>query len=494
MEFLIALSVLSCNFSFGDKDSSGTMEIRYTDARQAIDGFGGSNAWTGLPSGAAGNAVVSLLYSRTEGAGFTILRNRIPFRERHQNDDGSEYDDGFINRNSDDTYKYTEAAGVKTFSLNWNSWELGNTKTLISRILALDADGPENLTLLSTPWTPPNNRNTNWKTGVPDLSKPDVGGRLDPARYTDYADLLADYAKGFESNMGASLGVLSIQNEPSWAPDYESCLWNGAEIAAFLKVLGQRFNAKGVAVGVMAPEDENFREDLITASLNDSAASQILTHVGVHQYEGVYTSASNMGCKVLPNVARSGKRLWQTEISSSSSNNSNRVPPGDMEDALYFAKMLHLDMTLAETSAFLFWWLWKSGPDNKGSLISVNWDGSIFAAARLYALGQYSRFVRPGWQRIGSTTAPASGVYSSAYKNPGSREIALALINDGLGTAEIALNLRGAPGFSGLEAWRTSETEKLQKVSGALNASKEGAVIVTLPPCSITTLCGLVAE
>jgi O-glycosyl hydrolase len=483
---MFTLGILSCNIAFCG-DNEGTVRLRYNDLRQTIDGFGGSNAWTGLPSGTASARVVELLYSKTKGAGFTVLRNRIPFRERLSGDENPGYNDGFITRKADNTYRYTEAGGVKTFILNWESWDLANTKNLIRAIRLLGEDGPEKLTLMSTPWTPPNNRVTNWKLNVRDHRKPDVGGRLDPAHYADYADLLADYVLGFESNMGAPLAVLSVQNEPHWEPNYESCKWTGEEIRDFLNVLGRRFALKnaGSAVGIMAPEDENFRENFILPSLNDAGAKAVLTHVGLHQYEGAFDSSGYAGAERLPNVSASGKRIWQTEVSGS----GPRMPAGTgIDNALYYAKMIHLDMTLAETNAFLFWWLWTNdGADPAGSLITVT-NGVVTPALRLFAMGQYSRFVRPGWRRIDSTTSPAPGVYSSAYRHPSSRKIAVVLINETGSSRTIGIGLDGAPGFATLEAWRTSGTEKLQKVSGPAPAGS--GIEVILPAKSVTTLYG----
>jgi O-glycosyl hydrolase len=510
-----AAGIFSCNFSFtgggGAVDSqalwqssiqpeylparktyaenSGTVQIGYEDLRQAIDGFGGSNAWTGLPgNSAAADRVIKLLYSKTEGAGFTILRNRVPFREFHRNPDGSEYDDGFVVRNTDRSYKSsTGEDGAKTFTLNWGNFDLQNTKTLISKIKGLGSEGPETLTLMSTPWTPPNNGVTRWKPDVEDWNKPDVGGRLDPDHYEDYADLLADYVKGFESQMNAPLAVLSVQNEPHWEPDYESCLWSGEEIRDFLIVIGRRFALKGVgaSLGIMAPEDENFREDFIIPSLNNAGARAVLTHVGLHQYEGASDSTGNEGAERLPAVSARGKRIWQTEVSGS----GPFMPAGDgIDNALYYAKMIHLDMTLAETNAFLFWWLWQNGGSNAGSLIAVN-GGAVNEARRLYAMGQYSRFIRPGWRRIGSTASPVSGVYSSAYRPASSGKIALVLINDNNSSRTFTLKLDAAA-FGRLEAWRTSETEKLAPVGGPVFSSGSAQVNVTLSAKSITTFYG----
>jgi O-glycosyl hydrolase len=116
--------------------------------------------------------------------------------------------------------------------------------------------------------------------------------------------------------------VLSVQNEPHTQVSYEGCYWEPAEIQDFLKVLGERFkeDMKNVqtTLGIMAPEDENFKEDMITASLADAEAKRVLTHVSVHQYESGYVGVSQkLGAEKFTQTAAAGKRIWETEIGNS---------------------------------------------------------------------------------------------------------------------------------------------------------------------------------
>jgi hypothetical protein len=237
---------------------AGPPTLLLDEPRQVIDGFGGANAWAGLPADAAAKQkVMDLLFSTSKGAGLSIIRNRIPFRER------TDLDDKFLTKDASGNYvSSTNPDGSKTFSLDWNNWDLAGTRALYRALESCGADCQVS-TFFSTPWTPPNNRLSNWKSGVPDpVNAPEIGGHLDPAHYRDYADVLADYALGFSSAMGNSLTAVSIQNEPNWSPQYESCSWTAAQFAAFVPILRQEFAAKGVpaSVLVMAPEDMNFKD------------------------------------------------------------------------------------------------------------------------------------------------------------------------------------------------------------------------------------------
>jgi O-glycosyl hydrolase len=498
--------LLTCGTANTEKLNK-SIAINYNEDRQIIDGFGGSNAWTNLPRFEKSKLdIVKLLFSRTEGAGFSILRNRIPFRERLEGDLSPGLNDGFIVRKSDNTYDYTvNPDGTKTFNLNWNSWDLSGTKNLIKEIKALGNSGPERLTIMSTPWTVPNNRVTRWKEDVTGVSAklnyvmnwsfPDKWGRLKRDKYNDYADLLADYVSNFESKMNAPLSILSVQNEPNWNTDYESTYWSGTDLRDFIAAISGRFPLKGIllgenGIGIMMPEYENFDisfKDMIKPSLDNPESEKTITHIALHQYNGAYDSSSRAGSREFPDIIASGTRFWQTEVSGAGPN----IPPGHgINNALYYARMIHWDMTLTQTNAFLYWWLWtnNNADDFSGALIRVDED-EVTAALRLYTMGQYSRFIRHGWRRIDCDTSPRAGIYSSAYKNPNTKEIAIVIINETISSFSVLLDLTDAE-FDELEIWRTSENEKL-KNTGRQRVSHNTAEVI-LAPISVTTYYGKV--
>jgi glucuronoarabinoxylan endo-1,4-beta-xylanase len=104
-------------------------------------------------------------------------------------------------------------------------------------------------------------------------------------------------------------------------------------------------------------------------------------------------------------------------------------------------------------------------------------------------MGQYSRFIRPGWQRIDCDASPRGGIYLSAYKNPNTKEIAIVIINETITHFSIVLDLTGAE-YDQLEIWRTSEKEKLKNI-GKQRASHNSADVI-LAPMSVTTFYGKV--
>jgi glucuronoarabinoxylan endo-1,4-beta-xylanase len=313
-----------------------------------------------------------------------------------------------------------------------------------------------------------------------------VGGSLKLAHYEDYADLLADYALGFQAKMGADLTILSLQNEPHASYGYEGCIWDGDQFKTFAAVLGTRFKLKNVqtGLGIMAAEDENMQEELVVASLNDPLAESVLTHVAAHQYEANSKGDEGQwGAEPFPVTAVKGKVIWETEMGQTITNDKYSgylTPEKGIANGLAYAKMIHHDMTLTETSAWLYWWLWQYDAPTSDALIYVD-NGTITYAKRYYTIGQFSKFVRPGYTRVGATKSPTADVYTSAYKKDSN--IVIVLINSG--SISRTVTLSGVTLGSGAKVYRTSDTENLQEVSDALSNST-----ITLTANSVTTVVG----
>jgi hypothetical protein len=121
-----------------------------------------------------------------------------------------------------------------------------------------------------------------------------------------------------------------------------------------------------------------------------------------------------------------------------------------METALYVARIIHNDLTLANAKSWQ-WWTAISQVDFKDGLVylddgslgntgkmgqevkSLQQDGEVRESKLLWALGNYSRFVRPGMVRIKASLSeeqPAkNGLLVSAYKNPKDNSLVYVLSN-----------------------------------------------------------------
>jgi glucuronoarabinoxylan endo-1,4-beta-xylanase len=129
-------------------------------------------------------------------------------------------------------------------------------------------------------------------------------------------------------------------------------------------------------------------------------------------------------------------------------------------------------------------------------LIGVN--GAATLTKRIYALGNFSRFIRPGWVRV-KTTGSVNGLLVSAYKNPAGGDFAIVVINAKGHAVSASFGVAG-PAFASVSPYVTSGTPigsigtdgNLSQGSGNLSASipaSANAFAVTIPS-GITTFVG----
>jgi glucuronoarabinoxylan endo-1,4-beta-xylanase len=254
----------------------------------------------------------------------------------------------------------------------------------------------------------------------------------------------------------------------------------------FIKILGAQCALKGVSsdLHILAPEDENFREDLLIPTLNDPDARKVVTIAAAHQYGAPWDSTS-YGVKPMPNAEKAGLHIWQTEMGETNAGKGAAQPAGsDITNGLAYARMIHHCMTYGDASAWLYWWLWQNSDPKADGLIYAT-GGKLTFPKRYYVIGQFSRFIRPGWKRVEADKMPAPGIYTSAYVNPKDGSCALVLINQSKATKKIQLDAAGAVWK---DAWRTSASEDLAEIKVD---SVEAGGAVTLPAMSITTLLGV---
>ena len=101
-----------------------------------------------------------------------------------------------------------------------------------------------------------------------------------------------------------------------------------------------------------------------------------------------------------------GWKLWQTEycILVGSEGKGGGGRDLGINTALDVARIIHLDLAVAGASAWQ-WWTSFSPENYKDGLIHTDWKKpgdkeNVLPAKLLWALGHYSRFVRPGMRRV----------------------------------------------------------------------------------------------
>ena len=107
----------------------------------------------------------------------------------------------------------------------------------------------------------------------------------------------------------------------------------------------------------------------------------------------------------------------------------------------------------------------------------------------MFAVGQYSRFVRPGYYRIDATNTATALI--SAYKDPVAGNFAIVAINSDSNTINQTFNLTNFTAVTSVTPWITSAT--LDLASQTAVAVTNSAFTYTLPAQSIVTFVGQAA-
>lgn len=275
--------------------------------------------------------------------------------------------------------------------------------------------------MMSTVWSPP--------AWMKTTGKITSGGRLKKECYQDYAQYLANYVKGYKEHHGVTIDAVSIANEPEYAAMWQSCLWSGQDFADFLaNNLKPTFEAEGLDTDIIVGEEGTWTDKRLSEVYANPQAMEALDIVGGHFYHGSPAPFEQ--------AQQNGKRVWETEVSDTLHSDTG------FKDGVNWAKYVHDFMTKSNANAFLYW-LGASYKTNNESLIRLKEDGSYIAAKRLFSFGNFSKFVRPGYVRIGIDENPYGNLYLSAYKNPETGEFAIVAVNDGQNNETIKLNLQG---------------------------------------------------
>lgn len=299
--------------------------------------------------------------------------------------------------------------------------------------------------VMASPWSPPVRMKTNNSL---------IGGFLKTSSYAEYATYLNDFSKYMKAN-NAELYAISMQNEPDIVVTYESCDWTRPQVLDFVKNHGAAISD----TKLIAPESFNFNQTWSDPFLNDDAAAANVDIVGGHIY--------GSGLADYPLARSKGKEVWMTEHYSSQETT--------WDAALGTAKEIHECMATANYSAYIWWYAKRFyGP--------LGEEGTI--TKRGYAMSNFSKFVRPGYKRIGATKAPKSNIFVSAYKGDGKTVIVA------LNTGNTRLNQQFAiknTTAATVSPYISSETLDLVKQPNVTVKQSNGTFSFSMPAKSVVT-------
>jgi glucuronoarabinoxylan endo-1,4-beta-xylanase len=298
--------------------------------------------------------------------------------------------------------------------------------------------------LIASVWSPPA-----WMKSNNSI----IGGSLQFPHYQAFADFLRHYTGQYASTNGVNIYAVSMCNEPDTdGVNWDTCVWNSDSIATFLsRYLSPTFANNHIATQVIAPEASRWDsvDSFLTATYNNQAALARVNTVAGHLYNG-----SNPSLR-FQNALNHGKKIWQTECSTN-------YPTWDLSGALSWAKTIHQGLTGAQVSAWV--WFIMAGPQPEGGLILLtNPSPGVYwfsVSKTFWALGNFSKFIRPGFVRIDATTDGPAQLLTSAYKDPASGRFVIVAINTGTSDLQVNFKTSGLS-YASVTPFVTSSTQDL---------------------------------
>lgn len=272
-------------------------------------------------------------------------------------------------------------------------------------------------TFMSTVWSPPAWMKTN--------NRITRGGKLKSEYYGEYAQYLAEYVKGYNQYHDIKIDAISIANEPEYAASWQSNLWSGEDFRLFVKdYLKPTFERENLDTKIIVGEEATFTDKRLKSIYSDQQALDSVDIIGTHYYHGkpyVFEQAKD-----------NGKKVWVTETSETTLSDTG------FKDGVNWSKNIHDTLTKADANAFVFW-LGAAYKNNNESLIRLTDKNNYIDAKRLYSMGNYSKFIKPGFKRIGVTENPTGNLYLSAYKDENTGDIVIVAVNNGQNNESIDL-------------------------------------------------------
>jgi O-glycosyl hydrolase len=287
-----------------------------------------------------------------------------------------------------------------------------------------------------------------------------------------YANYLVQYAKDY-ANAGVPLTYIGPSNEPDFSAGYDSMTMTPAQMANLLDVVGPTVLNSGLPTRVECCAATGWPVAGQYASAiesNPTALADTAVLTG-HGYSGEPTSP-------LPGWT---KPAWETEWYGTDNPWDASWDDGTADSGFTWAQRIYQGLTGANLSAYLFWWGTSTGNE---SLIDLQ-GNSVSASSRLWAFGNYSRFVRPGAVRIGASSS-SGAVDLSAFKNTDGT-VAIVALNTGSGADPITYSLSGTGTVNGatVTPYLTSSSASIA-AQGATTVSN-GSFSATIPARSLVT-------
>ena len=402
---LIVSMLTGCVKSSSNATPSAEIRILPSEQHQTLDGFGASAGWWAQDVGGWEDEkrthIVKLLFNREEGVGLSIFRYNIG---------------AGIANNIQDPWRTAE-----TFEVSPGVYDWTRDANAMWVMKAAQAEGVEEFVAFVN--SPPA------RMTISGLTTGGVKGKsnLAPEMYDDFATYMLDIVRHLQEEEGIPVHWLSPVNEPQWAWSFENGQegnhYGPDEVLEVTRTLIRAIDESGLDVKVTVFESGEWKKSqvYINKLLSDPEVGPRLEHLAIHSY----WSKANDKTPIINYLDRNfpGTHIWMAEWTEMKEGRDT-----GMESALVLANTMHEDLTLVSVTSWQYW-IAVSRYFYRDGLIYVNLsDRAVIETKRLWAMGNYSRYIRPGFERVGAEVN-SNGLSVSVYRSPDEGQYVVVVIN-----------------------------------------------------------------
>lgn len=312
-------------------------------------------------------------------------------------------------------YSYDDIPGSVPADYGLTSFSIARETTYIIPLILEAMEISPDIKIMGSPWSPPiwmkTPRVWEGKSGSTNSTLID-----NDSVYQSLANYFVKYIQAYAA-WGINIDAVTLQNEPLNAtPASPGLVMSAANQIRLIKLVGPAFAANDITTKIISYDHNWDNTSFVTAVYNDAVASSYVDGSAWHDYFGDVSVQSTIHTN-FPT-----KNIYFTESSDGVWNDE-----GFSEDLIRNGKFV-IDVTRNWAKTVIKWNLaldQNNGPKTSGGcdtcygFITINSaTHAVSHRPQYYAIGQASKFVRPGASRIDSTQSPGANIKNVSFQNP----------------------------------------------------------------------------
>ena len=515
---IVSLFII-CHLSFSHAVAQTPAEITIdlTRTYQTIQDFGASDCWTAeyvanYFSMTEKEKAAKWLFSQgfdsngnPEGIGLSCWRVNIGAGSAEQGTASNIADEtrrAACYQKADLTYDWTRCSGQQWFMKRAKDYG-------VDHFLLFSNSAPVHMT----------------KNGKANANNQNISCNLKDDCYDDFAEFLATVTKHFVDE-GYNVTYIDPVNEPrfDWKDGQEGSPWENTNIAQLVKELDKSIDSLSLSTKILIPETSSW--DLVYGGTG-RASNQIYAFfdrkspnyignlpslakvVAGHSYwtfrnnndlKNIREKVRNQAAKYFVEVMQSEWSMLDAAPETSAGFPASYEAATKMDIALYMGKLIYCDLCFGNMSGWSYWTAFSTerySQKNRFYLIRMNATGDtgdeshgdikkgghLTVDKNLWVLGNYSRFIRPGYTRVALRGADdLNGLMGSSWLSPDEKTLVTVFVNMSQTSQKISITLAD----NNIESIKTYLTDK--NYSLKFQPSLNDASDMEIPARSVVTI------